>query len=50
MARARFFRFRDRASYKASEVLGLFVISIIGGMIFFLICVVVDFFVRHLIG
>ncbi|MBX6312113.1 MAG: hypothetical protein IRY99_04220 [Isosphaeraceae bacterium] len=39
-------RFKDRASYKPSEVVGLFVISLFGGMLFFLICVLVD----HLLG
>jgi hypothetical protein len=42
MSRVRFFRFRDRASYKPSEVLGLFVVSLFGGMILFGICVLVD--------
>jgi hypothetical protein len=47
MARSRLFRFRDRASYKASEVLGLFIISMFLGMIFFLFCVLVDQFVQR---
>lgn len=41
-SRGRFFKYRDRASYKISEVLGLFIISMGLGMIFFGICVALD--------
>jgi hypothetical protein len=43
MSRARIFRFRDRASYKSSEVVGLFVVSVILGGVFCLTCAMVDF-------
>jgi hypothetical protein len=38
MRRSRLFRFRDRASYKSSEVLALFVMSIFLGMLVYVIC------------
>lgn len=50
MSRGKFFRFRDRGSYKASEVLALFVISLIGGMFLFAICAAVDYLIRHIMG
>jgi len=48
--RSRFFRFRDRASYKSSEVIGLFLISIFAGMFFYGLCMLVDFLLRSLFG
>jgi hypothetical protein len=48
--RSRMFRFQDRASYKTSEVLGLFVISIFLGMIFFGICAAIDYALHVLFG
>lgn len=42
MARSRLFRFRDRASYKSSEVLALFLLSIFLGMLFYGLCWLVD--------
>jgi hypothetical protein len=48
--RGRLFRFKDRASYKTSEVLGLFVISIFLGMAFFGVCLVVDYALQTLFG
>ena len=41
-SRGRLFRHRDRASYKASEVLGLYIISMGLGMIFFGLCMAID--------
>lgn len=48
--RSRLSRFGDRASYKASEVLGLFVISIFGGMAIFGICMAIDYALERLFG
>jgi hypothetical protein len=48
--RSRLFRFRDRASYKPSEVLGLFVISIFLGMFVFLLMMAVDHVLSKLFG
>jgi hypothetical protein len=48
--RSRFFRFRDRASYRTSEVLALFVIGLFGGALFFGFLVVMDFVFRKLFG
>ena len=48
--RSRLFRFRDRASYKTSEVLGLFVLSIFLGMIFFGICAAIDYALQSIFG
>jgi hypothetical protein len=42
MARARLFRFRDRASFKPSEVVGLFLISLFGWMLFFVLVMTLD--------
>lgn len=49
-SRGRFFRFRDRRSYKASEVIGLFILSIIGGMILSGVAIAIDFVFRTLFG
>lgn len=46
----RAFRYRDRKSYKASEVVGLFVVSIFGGMLFFGLCALVDFLIGRFTG
>jgi hypothetical protein len=43
MAGGRYLRFRDRGSYKSSEVVGLFIISIMGGMLFCGICFALDY-------
>ncbi len=48
--RSRLFRFRDRASYKSSEVIGLFLISIFAGMIFFGICAALNALYERLFG
>jgi hypothetical protein len=50
MARSRLFRFRDRGSYKSSEVVALFVLSLFGGALLFLLCVLVDWFLRTFFG
>jgi hypothetical protein len=50
MSRARFFRFGERASYKSSEVVGLFVVSMILGGVFCLVCAAVDYFVGQFLG
>lgn len=44
------FRHRDRSSYKASEVLGLFVLSVFLGMFFFLVCAAIDYGLQSLFG
>lgn len=46
----RFVRFRDRRSYKASEVAALFLLSLIGGMVFCLIAATVDYLLRNFFG
>lgn len=48
--RSRFFRFSDRASYKPSEVLGLFVLSLFCGIIFFFVCAAIDYGIQVLLG
>jgi hypothetical protein len=48
--RSRLFRFRDRASYKSSEVLALFVISMFLGMLFFGVCMAIDYALNRLFG
>jgi hypothetical protein len=48
--RSRLFRFRDRGSYKTSEVLGLFIVSLFLGMLFFLVCMAVDYALGLLFG
>jgi hypothetical protein len=45
MFRVRITQFRDRASYKSSEVIALFIVSIFGGMLFCGLCVVIDFLI-----
>ena len=50
MSRARIFRFRDRASYKSSEVVGLFIVSVILGGVFCLTCAAVDFITSTFFG
>ncbi len=49
-SRGRFFRTRDRQSYKASEVVGLFVLSIIGGMILSGVAIAIDFLLKRFFG
>jgi len=49
MGRARIFRFRDRASYKSSEIVGLFVVSVILGGIICLICAALDYLFSHIL-
>jgi hypothetical protein len=46
MPRFRLSRFRDRASYKSSEVIGLFIISLFAGAVFCGLCMVVDYLVK----
>lgn len=48
--KSRLYRFGDRASYKTSEVVGLFVISIFAGMAFFGICMAIDYALERLFG
>jgi hypothetical protein len=48
--RSKFFRHSDRASYKSSEVVGLFVISLFLGMITFGVCMAIDYGIRQLFG
>ncbi len=48
--RGRFFKDSDRTSYKASEVVGLFVISIILGGVICLICYAVDYSIGKVAG
>jgi len=43
-------RFGDRQSYKPSEVVGLFVISIFGGMFVFAICMAVNILIESIFG
>lgn len=50
MRRAGIFRFRDRGSYKPSEVLGLFVLSIFLGMGVFGICMLVSMMIDRITG
>jgi hypothetical protein len=50
MSKARIFRFRDRASYKSSEVVGLFVVSVILGGAFCLTCVALDYMLSTILG
>jgi hypothetical protein len=48
--RSRLFRFRDRASYKSSEVLGLFIISIFLGMFVYGLMWAIDQLVTRVFG
>lgn len=48
--RGRFLKYRDRASYKSSEVIGLFIISMGLGMIFFGICMAIDYVFTSFFG
>lgn len=48
--RGNFFRTRGRQSYKASEVVGLFVLSIVGGMLVSGLAVAIDFVFRNVFG
>lgn len=50
MRRGAFTRFGDRHSYKPSEVVGLFVISIFGGMFVFGICMLVNIMLERIFG
>ena len=44
------YRFRDRGSYKPSEVLGLFVLSLFGGMLLFGLCVLANSLMDRIFG
>lgn len=46
----RFVRFRDRQSYKASELAALFVFSLVGGMFLCLVAVMIDYLFRTFLG
>jgi hypothetical protein len=48
--RGRFFRSRDRASHKPSEVVGIFILGIIGGMIVSGVAVAIDYILRQVFG
>ncbi len=48
--KSRLSKYRDRASYKSSEVVGLFVVSLFLGMLFFLICVAIDYAFQLVFG
>jgi hypothetical protein len=48
--KSRLFRYSDRASYKTSEVLALFLLSLFLGMFFFLVCAAVDYGIRMIFG
>lgn len=48
--RGNFFRTRGRQSYKASEVIGLFILSIIGGMLVCGLAVAIDFVLQTVFG
>ena len=50
MRRGSLYRFRDRQSYKPSEVVGLFVLSLFGGMFVFGICMLVDSLIQRIFG
>lgn len=50
MRRSGIYRFRDRQSYKPSEVLGLFIISLFLGMSIFGICMLVDLALERVFG
>jgi hypothetical protein len=49
MSGGRYVRFRDRGSYRSSEVVGLFIISIMGGMLFCCICFAIDYFLSKVL-
>jgi hypothetical protein len=46
--RSKFFRYSERASYKSSEVVALFVLSLFLGMVTFGICMAIDYAIRQL--
>lgn len=46
---SRLLRFRDRRSYKSSEVVALFLVSLFAGMLFCAICAALDFVINNLI-
>ncbi len=48
--RGQFLRFKDRASYKTSDVLGLFIIGLGLGAIFCGTCAVIDYALQLLRG
>lgn len=48
--RSRLSRFSDRASYKTSEVLGLYIIGLFLGMLFFGVCLAIDYALNKLFG
>lgn len=50
MARGRLIRFRDRRSYKASEVAALFVLSLFAGMFLCALCVALDYVLTNVFG
>lgn len=47
MFRVRISRFGDRASFKSSEVVSLFIIAMFAGMVFAGLCWLGDFFVAR---
>ncbi len=49
MSRNRFLVSRGRGSYKSSEVVALFILSVIGGMIVCIVGYVIDFLVSHVL-
>jgi hypothetical protein len=46
---SRLLRFRDRGSYKSSEVVALFLVSLFAGMIFCGMCAAIDYAINTLI-
>jgi hypothetical protein len=50
MFRTRVSRFRDRASFKSSEVIALFIISLFFGMVVFVVCWVGELVTQHFFG
>jgi hypothetical protein len=50
MAYRGFIRFKDRSSYKTSDVVGLFIIGLILGALFCGMCVAIDYALQLLLG
>ncbi len=50
MHRYRLGRSRDHGSYKSSEVMGLFIISIIGWSLFFGLCMSIGFIIDQVLS
>ncbi len=46
----RIYRFRDRQSYKPSELLGLFILSLFGGMFVFGLIMAINTLVERIFG